>query len=92
MCYKLQNRKNDKNSQKEDSANVTIADVDSNDFVYSADYVPRSMENWIIDSNATYHMCPNINWFSTYSPTASGVILMGNYSPCKAIGIGTVKI
>ena len=50
------------------------------------------MENWIINSGATYHMYPNRNWFSTYSLITSGVILIGNDSLCKAIGIGTVKI
>ncbi|KAA3470800.1 Retrovirus-related Pol polyprotein from transposon TNT 1-94 [Gossypium australe] len=37
-------------------------------------------------------MCPNKDWFSTYSSLEGGVVLMGNKSPCKITGIGTIQI
>ena len=37
-------------------------------------------------------MCPNREWFSTYSSVEGGVVRMGNDSSSKVIGIGTVKI
>ncbi|KAH1064501.1 hypothetical protein J1N35_029488 [Gossypium stocksii] len=37
-------------------------------------------------------MCPNREWFSTYSSVEGGVVRMGNNSSSKVIGIGTVKI
>ena len=37
-------------------------------------------------------MCPNREWFSTYSLVECGVVCIGNDSSSKVIGIGTVKI
>ena len=37
-------------------------------------------------------MSPNRNWFSTYRSIEGRVILMGNDSQLKAIGIGTVEL
>ncbi|KAH1030311.1 hypothetical protein J1N35_046175 [Gossypium stocksii] len=37
-------------------------------------------------------MCPNREWFSTYSSVEGGVVCMGNDSSNKVIGIGTIKI
>ncbi|MFQ6641380.1 hypothetical protein Gotur_014790, partial [Gossypium turneri] len=37
-------------------------------------------------------MCPNREWFSTYSSIEGGVVCMINDLSSKVIGIGTVKI
>ncbi|KAG8483031.1 hypothetical protein CXB51_021957 [Gossypium anomalum] len=37
-------------------------------------------------------MCPNKDWFFTYTLVEGGVVLMGNNSPSKITSIGTVKI
>ena len=45
-----------------------------------------------MDSGCTYHMCPHRDWFSTYEPLDSGVVLMGNNAQYSVVGIGTVQI
>ncbi|KAG8503762.1 hypothetical protein CXB51_001771 [Gossypium anomalum] len=47
---------------------------------------------WILDSGCSFHICPNREWFSTYSSVEVGVVHMGNHSSSKVISIGTVKI
>ncbi|KAH1091748.1 hypothetical protein J1N35_019005 [Gossypium stocksii] len=47
---------------------------------------------WIRDSECSFHMCPNREWFSTYSSVEGGVVHMRNDSSIKVIGIGTIKI
>ena len=47
---------------------------------------------WVLDSGCTFHMCPRRDWFVTYEPVDSGVVLMGNDAECKVAGIGTVQI
>ena len=47
---------------------------------------------WILDSDCSYHMCPNRDWFGTYEPCNGGNVLMGNDEPYKAIGMSTIKI
>ncbi|MBA0777655.1 hypothetical protein Gotri_005650, partial [Gossypium trilobum] len=47
---------------------------------------------WILDSRCYFQMCPNKDWFSTYSSMEGGVERMRNDSSSKVIGIGTVQI
>ncbi|KAG8482631.1 hypothetical protein CXB51_024131 [Gossypium anomalum] len=37
-------------------------------------------------------MSPNRDWFTTYEIVTEGVILMGNNTLCKIIGVGTIKV
>ena len=46
----------------------------------------------ILDSGCTFHMCPQRDWFVTYEPVDTGIVLMGNDTECKVAGIGTVQI
>ncbi|KAH1072965.1 hypothetical protein J1N35_025293 [Gossypium stocksii] len=41
------------------------------------------MPEWILDSRYSFHMCPNREWFSTYSSVEGGVVRMGNDSSSK---------
>ena len=52
----------------------------------------RSKDDWILDSRCTYHMSLSRNWFFTYRTIEGGVVLMGNDSQSKAIGIGTIEL
>ena len=52
----------------------------------------KDLNEWILDSGCTYHMCPHRDWFTTYEFADCGTILMGNDVSCKAIGIGSIKI
>ncbi|KAG8486047.1 hypothetical protein CXB51_019338 [Gossypium anomalum] len=91
-CYKLRNKRAAK-SNKEDVAGANLANESSDDFllVSTSDNSKLTFE-WILDSGCSFHMCPNKEWFSTYSSVEGGVVCMGNDSSSKVIGIGTVKI
>ena len=52
----------------------------------------KDLNEWILDSGCTYHMCPHRDWFTTYEFVDCGTVLMGNDVSCKAIGIGSIKI
>jgi len=43
-----------------------------------------------LDSDCTYHMYSRRDWFITYDPVHTGVVLMGNDAKCKVAEIGTV--
>ncbi|GJY33991.1 retrovirus-related pol polyprotein from transposon TNT 1-94 [Tanacetum coccineum] len=47
---------------------------------------------WIMDSTCSFHMSPNRDWFVTYEEFDGGHVFMGNDSPCKVVGIGTIRI
>ncbi|KAH9648039.1 Integrase catalytic domain-containing protein [Citrus sinensis] len=32
---------------------------------------------WVLDSGCTFHMCPNISYFTTYQPCDGGMVLIG---------------
>ncbi|MFQ6629128.1 hypothetical protein Gotur_007694 [Gossypium turneri] len=50
------------------------------------------MSEWILNSEYSFHICPNREWFFTYSSVENGVVCMRNDSSSKVIGIGPVKI
>ena len=45
-----------------------------------------------MDSGCTYHICPHRDWFSTYEPLDSSVVLIGNNAQCSVTGMGTVQV
>ena len=47
---------------------------------------------WILDSGATYHVCPNRAWFSSFEKLDGCYTVMGDNHPCNIEGIGTVHI
>ncbi|KAJ8633371.1 hypothetical protein MRB53_026707 [Persea americana] len=49
-------------------------------------------DEWILDSDCSYHMCPNMDWFTTYREINGGSVLMGNNVACKTVGTRTIKI
>ena len=49
-------------------------------------------EEWILDSGCSFHMTPNMEWFSSYKEIDGGNVLMGNNMACNVIGIGTIKL
>ncbi|KAH9717203.1 hypothetical protein KPL71_021739 [Citrus sinensis] len=55
--------------------------------------LPKSYEHfWVLDSGCTFHMSPNRNYFTIYQSCDGGMVLMGNNSVCKVVGIGTVSL
>ncbi|KAG8500642.1 hypothetical protein CXB51_004528 [Gossypium anomalum] len=49
-------------------------------------------EEWILDSDCTFHMSLNRDWFTTYETVFESVVLMGNNTSCKIAGVGTIKV
>ena len=41
-------------------------------------YSVQNAQTWLLVSGATFHVTPNIKWFSNYSVDASGTIRLGN--------------
>ena len=47
---------------------------------------------WILDTRATYHVCPNRAWFSKFEKLDGCYTVMGDDHPCNIEGIGTVCV
>jgi len=47
---------------------------------------------WILDTGATYHVCPNKNWFSSLEKLDGCFTVMGDNHPCNVKGIGSFHI
>jgi len=47
---------------------------------------------WILDTGATYYVCPNRDWFSSFEKLDGCFTVMGDDHPCNVEGIGTVRI
>ncbi|KAK9675632.1 hypothetical protein RND81_11G020200 [Saponaria officinalis] len=83
-----------KKNQHENSGTAVIADVDSeeDDYALITDTTTHQIDEWILDSGASYHICPRREWFITYEQVDEGNISMANSDVCKAVGIGSIKI
>ncbi|KAH9679278.1 hypothetical protein KPL71_026064 [Citrus sinensis] len=88
-CPKAQKR----DEKKPAAANMARKDENS-DYSLSitpAAYVASSSE-WILDTGATYHLCPINEWFTNFRNLESGAVVMGNDQPCRTMGIGTIQL
>ena len=47
---------------------------------------------WILDTGATYHVCPNRDWFSSFEKLDGCFAIMCDDHLCKVKGIGIVHI
>ena len=56
-----------------------------------ATYVASSSE-WILDTGATYHLCPIKEWFMDFRNLESGAVVIGNNQPCRTMGIGIIRL
>ncbi|KAK5811744.1 hypothetical protein PVK06_027110 [Gossypium arboreum] len=91
-CYKLRNKRAAE-SNGEDIAGANLAEESGDDFLLvSTSDSSKFMSKWILDLGCCFHMCPNREWFSTYSLVEGGVVCIRNNSSSKVIGIGTIKI
>ncbi|KAH9684220.1 hypothetical protein KPL71_027928 [Citrus sinensis] len=88
-CPKAQKR----DEKKPAAANMARKDEYS-DYSLSitpAAYVASSSE-WILDTGATYHLCPIKEWFTDFRNLESGAVVMGNDQPCRTMEIGTIRL
>lgn len=50
-------------------------------------------DEWILDSAYAFHICIHKEWFSTYELVEDGgSMLMGDNTPRKIVGIGSIQI
>jgi len=94
-CWKLKNRKGKEEKEKTATADCVVESESDGDVLLA----PMSLattskkglrDDWVLDSGCTYYTCPRRDWFVTYEPVDTGVVLMGNDAECKVAGIGTV--
>ncbi|KAH9767170.1 hypothetical protein KPL71_011175 [Citrus sinensis] len=87
-------RKTKQKEPKEKSGNAAIATEETS--FETAEVLIATKEKtqgqWVLDSGCTFHMSPNRNYFTTYQSCDGGMVLMGNNSVCKVVGIGTVSL
>ncbi|KAH9733955.1 Integrase catalytic domain-containing protein [Citrus sinensis] len=88
-CPKTQKR----DGKKPATANMARKDED---FDYSLSITPAayvaSSSEWILDTGATYHLCPIKEWFTDFRNLESSAVVMGNDQPCRTVGIGTIRL
>ena len=72
-------------SQDEKSSVVSIAEVasTSHEILSVAIFNACSRDEWILDSDCSYHICPYRDWLVTYQPIDYGNVLMGNTYPAR---------
>ena len=45
-----------------------------------------------MDTGATYHVCPNRDWFTSFEKLEGCSVVMGDDHPCIMEGVGTIPI
>ncbi|PKI68005.1 hypothetical protein CRG98_011601 [Punica granatum] len=84
---------NEKGKQKTDVADVVVAKEKYEDvLLVIEDKKSKFRDEWILYSRCSYHICLDRDYFFRYKSFEGGVILMGNNTAYKTIGIGTVGI
>ena len=92
--WKFDCPKKKKQSEKQ-SVSAAVAEEDTNseeDIALVADEHTHHSDVWVLDSGASYHICPRREWFTTYEQVDGGSISMANSSVCKVVGTGSIKI
>ncbi|KAL7171266.1 hypothetical protein ACSBR2_036000 [Camellia fascicularis] len=92
-CRKLKNKEKKHNKsmdkKQEDTTAVTTDDlmvVCEDDCI---NFVGQE-SNWVIDSDASFHMTSRVDFFTTYTKGDYGCVQMGNEGLSKIIGMGDV--
>ena len=47
---------------------------------------------WIIDSDCSFHMYHNIDWFQNFNNKETVIVYMGNNHSCSVEGIGNISL
>ncbi|KAH9782240.1 hypothetical protein KPL71_008811 [Citrus sinensis] len=87
-------RKTKEKESKDKYGNAAIATEETN-FETAEVFIAtkeKTQGQWVLDSGCTFHMSPNRNYFTTYQSCDGGMVLMGNNSVCKVIGIRIVSL
>ena len=51
-----------------------------------------SSSEWILDTGATYHLCPIKEWFTDFRYLKSDAVVIGNDQPCRTMGKRTIRL
>ncbi|XP_074306515.1 uncharacterized protein LOC141641765 [Silene latifolia] len=65
---------------------------EEDDYALVTGRVTHHTDVWILDSGASYHICPRREWFTTYEQVDGGTISMANSAVCRIVGIGSVRV
>ena len=83
------------NTQSSSTSQAGGSDSDSTVFSFSVTTLTIGYlgdSEWILDTGATYHVCPNRNWFSNFKKLDGCSVVIGDDHPCNMKGIGIVYI
>jgi len=81
--------------QEKQAGTVAVAEGDSRseeDITLVAEEPTHHTDVWILDSGASYQICPYRDWFLTYKQVTGGNISMANSAVCRVAGIGSIQI
>jgi len=81
--------------QQKASCTVVVAEDSTHseeDIALVADSHTYYTNVWVLDSRASYHICPRREWFSSYEQLDGGNIVTANSSVYKVVGMGSIKI
>ncbi|KAK8937136.1 hypothetical protein KSP39_PZI011924 [Platanthera zijinensis] len=73
-------------------ASECVSDDDVLHVSQSRDVAVGTTDSWIMDTGCSFHMCPNIEWFSSIRHCGGGRVRMGNQSECEISGVGSIRI
>ena len=51
-----------------------------------------TVQDWIMDSGASFHVTPHCEWFTRYDAKRTGRVRLGNNFACDIKGIGNIKL
>ena len=52
----------------------------------------NAVQDWIMDSGASFHVTPHCQWFTSYDAKRIGRVNLGNDFVCAIKGVGDVKL
>ena len=83
------------NTQSGSTSQVDGSDSDSSIFSFTVTTPTVSYSDdseWMFDTGATYHVCPNGDWFSNFEKPNGCSVVMGDDRLCHIEGICTILI
>jgi hypothetical protein len=81
-----------KGSDSTSSTEVKTSTEEGGDAYLESTSTHADRDVWLIDSGASYHMTPHMEWFSKYEKYDGGDVFLGDDSTTKTMGRGRVKL
>ncbi|KAL3640704.1 hypothetical protein CASFOL_015672 [Castilleja foliolosa] len=88
FCPEREKSNSDRKSDFGD-ASVASEGYDSADVLTVTD--SKGREDWVLDSGATFHMCPNKKLFEELIESDGGKVVLGNDGVCTIKGTGSIR-